>query len=100
VLKFVLKAEERREKSAVFGIRRIRATQAICLSLSVRCYVVDPLKFVIYFDVNFARELWLFVMTVREPGADQVAVLVKRMLYFKTKLKLCHMVYNNTLRQG
>lgn len=100
MLKFVLKGEERREKSVVFGIRRIRLTQAICLSSSVRSYVVDPLKYVIYFDVNFARELWLFVVTVREPGGNQVTILVKRMLYFKTKVKLFHMVYNSTLRHG
>jgi hypothetical protein len=54
----------------------------------------------IYFDVNFARELWLFVVTVGKPGTDQVTVLVKRMLYFKTRVKLLHMVYNNTVRHG
>jgi hypothetical protein len=68
--------------------------------LNVRFYAVDPLKHDIYFDVNFARELWLFVVTVGKPGIDQVTVPVKRMLYFQTKVKLFHMVFNKTVRHG
>lgn len=37
-------------------IRRVGAIQAACLSLNVHFYAVDPLKYHIYFDVNFARE--------------------------------------------
>jgi len=50
--------------------------------------------------VNFARELWLLVLTGGKLGTDPVTVLVKRILYFKTKAKLLHMVYNNTARHG
>jgi len=71
-----------------------------CLSLNVHFYAVDPVKYDIYFGVNFARELWLFVVTAGKPGTDQVTVLLKRMLCFKTKVKLLHMVYNNTLHHG
>jgi hypothetical protein len=83
----------------VFVIRRAGAIQAECLSLNVHFYAVNSLKYDIYFDVNITRELWLFVVTGK-PGTDQVTVLVKRMLYFQTKVKLLHMVYNNTVRHG
>jgi len=89
-----------RGKCRVFVIRRVGAIQAECLSLNVHFYAVDPLKYDIYFDVNFARELWLFAVTVGKTRTDQVTFLVKRMLYFQTKVKLLHMVYNNTVRHG
>jgi hypothetical protein len=81
-------------------IRRVGAIQAECLSLNACFCVVDPLKYDTCFDVNFARELWLFVVTVGKPGTDQVTVLVKRMLYFKTKVKILRMVCSNTVRRG
>jgi hypothetical protein len=68
--------------------------------LNVLFYVADFLKYDVYFDVNFARELWLLVVTTEKPGTDQLTVLVKRKLYFKTKVKLLRMVYNNTVPHG
>jgi hypothetical protein len=70
VLTFVTIALGGREESTVCIIRRFGTIQAECLSLNAHFYVVDPLKYDIYFDVNFARELWLFVVTVRKPGTD------------------------------